>query len=811
MEAFNKIKTEYLEFRQKLENDINSSPNLNTSEDCFLIEESYIKKIGNNNIKPNLSNSFKNLKEALKIPKIINDFEDAIKHIYFNIQLKLISIKIFELMGFKNILKDTNIVNYFAGNKKLIIEFKKEGGNKALLLNNYSDDIQSKNNIFIINKSKDIYKNILNNINYLNDKEIISFYNYIGKDSIINNQKKMNIISKKINTSNNNMKNTNFSNNQETLIISNRSGVDNENLKEIKENENEENFKKDLIKIFINVFYYEQLCSNKKTNIFNNKEIYYIINPDWLANYKKYYNYEQLENLLKKENKNINYFKLVNCLKNVNILNFEKKDLSQELKTNIAYIITSNYNISYLLKGLIIPSKIIKIIKNIHHISIKPNEVYFNDNNIYFIKNKNIIVGNYNDIPKILTKYVFSYKDNTFNSEKKEIVSHEIDEYIRLRKCKDNIKELQILRNENNEEIGKFFIVTQNNKDNSLNESKLLKENTKKRLKAVYIKNRNISIFKDKKGNEKYFSPNIKNNKINNNSPNLNHRQNIINLIHNKSNLDNNYNITSNNNLSNKNIEDNLINVQQINDNMPKDLDHSNIEIIKLKKQLLRTKDDCEKIRNINLKYKKELSKAKNIINNYKKKEEQYKRINELMNEISKKENEFNKKINFLEDKEKLLEKEKLDFENKKREFQKEIENYKQENDDLNKKKFELENQIKEKEKQLNNLNNKILKNQEESGQNYHNTNYKNNSQNDNDTVLSKSIGASTLIKNIENRRNNQININQMNNILMNNNLMNNNLMSNNLMNNNLMKNNQMNNYLDDNNNNIFEINNNSI
>ena len=181
------------------------------------------------------------------------------------------------------------------------------------------------------------------------------------------------------------------------------------------------------------------------------------------------------------------------------------------------------------------------------------------------------------------------------------------------------------------------------------------------------------------------------------------------------------------------------------------------------------------------------------------------------MNEISKKENEFNKKINFLEDKEKLLDKEKLDFENKKREFQKEIENYKQENDDLNKKKFELENQIKEKEKQLNNLNNKILKNQEESGQNYHNTNYKNNSQNDNDTVLSKSIGASTLIKNIENRRNNQININQMNNILMNNNLMNNNLMSNNLMNNNLMKNNQMNNYLDDNNNNIFEINNNSI
>ena len=681
MEAFNKIKTEYLEFRQKLDNDINSSPNLNTSEDCFLIEESYIKKIGNNNIKPNLSNSFKNLKEALKIPKIINDFEDAIKHIYFNIQLKLISIKIFELMGFKNILKDTNIVNYFAGNKKLIIEFKKEGGNKALLLNNYSDDIQSKNNIFIINKSKDIYKNILNNINYLNDKEIISFYNYIGKDSIINNQKKMNIISKKINTSNNNMKNTNFSNNQETLIISNRSGVDNENLKEIKENENEENFKKDLIKIFINVFYYEQLFSNKKTNIFNNKEIYYIINPDWLANYKKYYNYEQLENLLKKENKNINYFNLnkyydniaQNCLKNDNILNFEKKDLSQELRTNISYIIKKDYDIYHFFKGLIMPSKIMNIIKSIHNInnkSILPNSIIFNNNNIFFIKINNIIVGNDNDIPRILSKYVFNYKDNnTLNTEKNEILLHNINEYIQLRKCNENSEDLQILKNEKNEEIGKFFVVNYIHKKNS-------------QTKKLVSNERNQNGFSNKS------HPKYKNNKISLIPHKQNYQKRNNNFI----------NLTMPATLDNKNFQ-NLVNNQNINNKDSKNSENNNFSEAKtLKEENYKLKNENENLKNINLQMKQELDIAKNLINIYQKKED-HKNTNKFMNENIKNEN-----------KEILIDKENNEFEKN--------ENINQENN------IEINNQIEKTEKQLNNLNNQILPNQNEQSQNNQYMNY---------------------------------------------------------------------------------------
>ena len=160
MEA-TKIKKEYLQFREKLENDINGSPNLNISEDCYLIEESYIKEFEKNNMDSNLSNSSQNVNELKKSPVIINDFTDAINHINSNKQLKLINKKLFELMGLKNILKSTNIVNYYGGNKKLIIEYKINGKKKSILINNYLKDKIFKSNIFIINRSTDLYKNIL--------------------------------------------------------------------------------------------------------------------------------------------------------------------------------------------------------------------------------------------------------------------------------------------------------------------------------------------------------------------------------------------------------------------------------------------------------------------------------------------------------------------------------------------------------------------------------------------------------------------------------------------------------------------------
>ena len=425
-----------------------------------------------------------------------------------------------------------------------------------------------------------------------------------------------------------------------------------------------------------------------------------------------------------------------------------------------------DYDINHLYKGLIIPKQIMALIKKWYKISIAPNELFFNNNKIFFIKIDKIIVGDYNYIPFILSEFVFIYNsDKILQSEKDQILSNEINEYIVLRKCSKDIKDLQFLKNENDEEIGKLFIINQNNKE-LIKDSKLLEQKTKeipkkrnqnycskaqnslKKLKKSYLNNSPKILNIENSLNFLYFS-NEQNNNVN---------------IHKLKNSDTAPNLISGKNLlNNTNSEDNLIN-NQINDKLSKDLENKNLEIKKLQDELSKIKNANQQLNKLNLKLKQDLDRANCKINNYKKKEFEYKKVNELKNEITKKENEFNKKMNFLEDKEKLIEKESMEIENKKKEFQKDIENKKQEINDLIKKKVELENQIKEKEKQLNNLDNKILiKNHNEQNKDNQNMDYKNNNILQNDMDLSESIGPTTLIKDInKNRNNNKIKHNQM-------------------------------------------------
>ena len=98
-----------------------------------------------------------------------------------------------------------------------------------------------------------------------------------------------------------------------------------ENINEIRENKNYNNrvihfekyinnnikqrtlnikrdFKKDILKILIYIFYYEK-PSDINENTFNEDQQYYLINPDWLKAFKQYYNYQKLKNLLIKDKK----------------------------------------------------------------------------------------------------------------------------------------------------------------------------------------------------------------------------------------------------------------------------------------------------------------------------------------------------------------------------------------------------------------------------------------------------------------------------------------------------------------------------
>ena len=177
----------------------------------------------------------------------------------------------------------------------------------------------------------------------------------------------------------------------------------NHNNNNVSTNNPEISFKEEIIKIFIYMFYYEQNLNKNKYNSFNEQEKYYLINPKWIENYKNYYNYEKFYEIFvdfNKTNKSINYNNLENNIKNIfnellkrNML-YEEKELSDDLLnfTKINCLIAKNYNISFISKGFIFPSKIIGLMKNIvknidKNIQIK--ELYFrNDKIIYINKQK---------------------------------------------------------------------------------------------------------------------------------------------------------------------------------------------------------------------------------------------------------------------------------------------------------------------------------------------------------------------------------------------------------------------------------------
>ena len=222
-----------------------------------------------------------------------------------------------------------------------------------------------------------------------------------------------------------------------------------QNFDKIKQNEL-------LLKIFIYIYYYEKTLS--ENNIFiNSNEIYYLINPNWLDEFKNFYSYNKLKSQLDLTNKTNKYDyrfidKYINdIIKSIPIsLKPNYKLLPKNLKTNI---LTIN-------KGIIFPQKIMNIIYKLDKDIIKiekSNRFIFNNNNIYYIKNKTIIFGNYQKNAFFEPIYIFEYNSNEIESnEEKKIINSNINDYIKEKKCNTQINR-QVLKNGNND-IGILII-----------------------------------------------------------------------------------------------------------------------------------------------------------------------------------------------------------------------------------------------------------------------------------------------------------------------------------------------------------------
>ena len=189
------------------------------------------------------------------------------------------------------------------------------------------------------------------------------------------------------------------------------------------ENNLQETFEKDILRVLISIYYYEKTeLKNKKENIFKENENYYLIKSNWIINLKKYYNYQILSKLLDNYKKQLgqkeilldfnNFEKYIYDIKlyldenKFNSINKELyKDLTNNKEINAFPFQTEKTNLIYYSKCYIINSRIKEIMRKYifegKEFSIKQKKVFDNHNNIFltyeYNKTMNITVGNLND------------------------------------------------------------------------------------------------------------------------------------------------------------------------------------------------------------------------------------------------------------------------------------------------------------------------------------------------------------------------------------------------------------------------------
>ena len=418
----------FYDFRAWLEDDLKNQDKIN-QEYCYLIDEKWIKDLQNCINK--YYNSNNNFSFPPQNPKLINSFEELIDFIQKNQKFDLIN---HSLIDYKyGHLKRCKVL-YLARSNKMIIDFYNQKDSNALLIDNPFNKNKIKDNSYVIinnNNQKKLYNDLLS-IRYNFNNEIKSKYNkyVIPLEKYINKK--------------NNAKNP---------------------------------LRKDILKIFINIFYYENTLNKNKLDIFNNnkKEYFYLIDPGWINKYKDHYHYNELYNILSKENYKMNY--------NYNDLDKHINDIIEkyiyedifdfDLKNNKFFNRNSNkMNLPLTTKEYyIMHSKIFDLIQKYESINkiidLNPKELNIKNNNYLFIDyyDNNIFIG---DIKNNLftSKYVLSYNPKiNLQTELEYLLSlTSIREYFKISNCNENESNIQKIMDGDNK-IGELRILNINEPD----------------------------------------------------------------------------------------------------------------------------------------------------------------------------------------------------------------------------------------------------------------------------------------------------------------------------------------------------------
>ena len=152
------IKEIYSTFRNNLEENLDNSDGLKiykSSEDCYLIEESWNNEFNQffTSFQVNNFSKIYNIDFLENKPIFIETFSSAISYLKNNVKFSLISKELIKNL-YEDNLNDIPIVHYYANNSKIIIEFKNNVENKALLIINPLSYNLIKKNIFVLSFSK---------------------------------------------------------------------------------------------------------------------------------------------------------------------------------------------------------------------------------------------------------------------------------------------------------------------------------------------------------------------------------------------------------------------------------------------------------------------------------------------------------------------------------------------------------------------------------------------------------------------------------------------------------------------------------
>ena len=472
-----------------------------------------------------------------------------------------------------------------------------------------------------------------------------------------------------------------------------------------------DNSNENILKIFISIFYYEKNISSNISKIFSKTQNFYLINPDWLIEFKNNYNYEKIYELLSNYDKS-NKIEYSNLDQNMNDLllysknkiKIDKIELSDNLMNN-DYInppLLKNNNIIYYDKFHIIPFEIMNSIKeNIlgSNITVEPKEIFLSkDNYIYILDSLQIYFWKIDDKLLFTIKYIFSYDSiNIFNQEKEIINSTSIIEYIQQRKCNQNGAILQdLLDNESSKKIGKFINLNNNsiiegkekdiNKDDNPIKKGIIEKKINSNIKINLVEKRKVSNNGNSHKSKKII---VKKREI---SHIIDGNKSIKNISISSYNSQKNIHVSylkEKNDLNNHKALKNKKN-------------ESKVEKINKNKSILSEKKESIK------KIKNELEIQK--LNNNEIEQNKIKLLNEKEKEINAKEKEINKKELEIKNKEQELENREKEINIKEKEIKCKEEEIGKKEKEINNKKEELELKKKWKKSEKNNLEKGIQK-----------------------------------------------------------------------------------------------------